>query len=144
MKPSNTLEEKERFFATNWGAICVDRHGSINIWNGLFDISDCHLELKPLSSITDEEAVALYKIYDSTVGAGQLRYKGIYKHDEDFLHFEAYYDKGPMINYYLSLVELHRLNINCVDFLRSKSYALPYMGVPVETLVSWGWVKLVE
>ena len=28
------------------------------------------------------------------------------------------------------------------DFLRSKGYALPYMGLSVETMVEYGWVKL--
>lgn len=30
------------------------------------------------------------------------------------------------------------------DYLRSIGYATPFMGVPVETLVEWGWVKLAE
>jgi len=28
------------------------------------------------------------------------------------------------------------------DILRSKGYALPFMGIDVESLVSWNWVKL--
>lgn len=29
-----------------------------------------------------------------------------------------------------------------VDYLRSKGYALPWMGLSVEDLVSYGWVKV--
>lgn len=29
-----------------------------------------------------------------------------------------------------------------VDYLRSKSYALPWNGITVEEMIEWGWVKL--
>lgn len=29
-----------------------------------------------------------------------------------------------------------------VDYLRSKGYALPWMGLSVEQLISYGWIKL--
>jgi len=28
-----------------------------------------------------------------------------------------------------------------VDFLRSKGYALPFMGLSVDELVNYGWIK---
>jgi len=34
-------------------------------------------------------------------------------------------------------------NICTVDFLRSKGYALPYMGINIEKLLEYGWIKLV-
>lgn len=30
------------------------------------------------------------------------------------------------------------------DFLRSKGYALPWMGLSVETMIEYGWIKLAE
>ena len=32
--------------------------------------------------------------------------------------------------------------LNVYDFLRSKGYALPWMGLSVEKLVEYGWVVL--
>lgn len=29
-----------------------------------------------------------------------------------------------------------------VDYLRSKGYALPYLGITVEEMINWGWIKL--
>lgn len=29
-----------------------------------------------------------------------------------------------------------------IDYLRSQAYAVPYMGISIETLIEWGWVKI--
>lgn len=34
--------------------------------------------------------------------------------------------------------------IQVIDYLRSKGYVLPWMGLSVEKLVEYGWVKLKE
>ncbi|KPE51012.1 hypothetical protein [Chryseobacterium indologenes] len=39
---------------------------------------------------------------------------------------------------------LYIYQINSADFLRSKGYALPWMGLSVEKLIEYGWIKLRE
>lgn len=41
-------------------------------------------------------------------------------------------------------VDDHSWSSSDVDYLRSKGYALPWMGLSVETLVEYSWVKLKE
>lgn len=31
-----------------------------------------------------------------------------------------------------------------IDYLRSKGYALPFMGIPVEEQIELGWIKIIE
>ena len=76
-----------------------------------------HLKLKPLSKITDEDAISMYR------GLGRN-----YESSNQFL--EDYKSIG-----FLEQSE--------VDFLRSKCYAVPYMEYSVDELVKMGWVQLV-
>lgn len=115
----NTIENKEQFFAQYWGQIMIDHNGSVNIWNGLFDLRGCCLELTPLSSITDEDAVYIAKIEFGNIDY-QTKWEGFNISNNDF----------------------SSLSLESTDYLRSKGYALPYMGIEVETLVKWGWIKL--
>ena len=75
------------------------------------------LELKPLSKITDEDAISMYRGLERN-----------YESSNQFL--EDYKSIG-----FLEQSE--------VDFLRSKGYAVPYMEYSVEDLISFGWVLLV-
>ena len=123
----NTLKDKKKFFAQYWGQVWVNTNDFGNtdtgIWNGLYDISDCELHLTPLSKITEEVEIELMNI----TGLVQVKY---------------------MINS-LSVVD-SRYIMNCVDvanavdYLRSRGYALPWMGVSVEDQIKYGWVKLKE
>jgi len=124
----NTQDNKEKFFAQYWGQEVLRIKG----WGRLLlldsfkflpeekTIEKSSLELIPLSKITEEDAVKTSKIYD----VGQ-------KLDDD-LHAL----RGKRI------IKASMYNMPLCDYLRSKSYALPFMGIDVETLISWGWVKL--
>jgi hypothetical protein len=89
-------------------------------------ISNSTLLLKPFSKITNEEAKELLKIMD----LGHLC--------------------GSVTSLVLSVLDNYGkttgkvsiwLEIN--DYLRSKGYAVPFMGHSVDDLISFGWVKLV-
>lgn len=69
------------------------------------------LNLKPLSSITDEDA--------REVGLSPTS-------------FSTYSDYLPP------------LSPKDFDYLRSRGYSLPFLGLSVKELISAGWVKLVE
>ncbi|WP_445720434.1 hypothetical protein [Flavobacterium sp.] len=74
------------------------------------------LELKPLSKITDEDAIEIQRI----TGSNHL-------------------PKQPLI--YACLKKSDAIPV--IDYLRSKGYALPFMEYSVEDLISFGWVRLV-
>jgi hypothetical protein len=73
------------------------------------------LELKPLSSISDEDA------------------EFIDLQSEDY-NEDGWFDDGEF--YWWASID--------VDYLRSKGYALPFMELSVEEMVEAGWIKLKE
>lgn len=109
----NTLENKAKFFAQYWGQeVLTTFFGSgFYIDRDLYPISSgsFFLVLKPLSSITDEDAG------------------------------ESGYDNAKSM-----LSDNYLVNSPYVfDYLRSRGYALPWMGLSVEQLIEYGWVKLI-
>jgi hypothetical protein len=129
----NTLENKERFFAIYWGQTIVS--------DGLEEGEKCTvqfalsegihregwLELKPLSAITDEDAVEVAKII--------LKGIEVSSNFNYALHGRLFISDLTNQSYKDSVMHV-------VDHLRSKGYALPYMGLSVEEQISYGWVKL--
>lgn len=124
----NTIENKAMFFAQYWGVKCL-KNTLLNpdIPSHKVEIGNCKglpqqfLELTPLSDITDEDAkkiaVLAYKISRGDIVSGK-----------EYLHqFDKVNASYPTI---------------ISDFLRSKGYALPYMGLSVDKLIEYGWVKL--
>lgn len=136
----NTLENKAKFFAQYWGfneTMVIDTFmGRTNILSvdyvlkehSLHSIfKDYQLLLKPLSSITDEDAIEVAKIFN------QHKIKAHYSDDD----LKAYLiNKGKQFAFRCE----HYVII--YQYLQSKGYALPYMGLSVEQLVEYGWVKL--
>ena len=112
---------KCRFFAQYWGTktMYVGGVGLVEVgkvgWN--LKHPDFFLQLKPLSKITDEDAISMYRGLERN-----------YESSNQFL--EDYKSIG-----FLEQSE--------VDFLRSKGYAVPYMEYSVDELVKIGWVQLV-
>lgn len=125
----NTPENKAKFFAQYWGqnvlkvpqflegflqGYCTVRIGSDSRWNVW--VEKGFLELKPLSQITDEDAIEVAKIHlgwsDSCTN---------WKQDDRLVYAAD--------------------NPEVVDFLRSKGYAVPFLGISVEQQMEWGWVK---
>ena len=88
----------------------------------LSDCLDSPICLKPLSQIIDEDAEELAKLLYE--GFERLQ---IAKNGREYLAYSP---------------NIHRMNSNAADFLRSKGYALPWLGISVDELVKWGWIKL--
>ena len=120
-KALNKTDVKCRFFAQYWGTktMYVGGVGLVEVgkvgWN--LKHPDFFLQLKPLSKITDEDAISMYRGLERN-----------YESSNQFL--EDYKSIG-----FLEQSE--------VDFLRSKGYAVPYMEYSVDELVKIGWVQLV-
>ena len=125
----NTLENKAKFFAQYWGQKVLTRPNSDNKKWVLGDEVSIHstlsksgydyqyfLELKPLSLITDEDKIQI------GLTKGYL--------EENYPYAD---NNSPEIFFGLSLSD--------GDYLRSKGYALSWMGLSVETLEEYGWIK---
>ena len=120
-KALNKTDVKCRFFAQYWGTktMYVGGVGLVEVGKGGWNLKhpDFFLQLKPLSKITDEDAISMYRGLERN-----------YESSNQFL--EDYKSIG-----FLEQSE--------VDFLRSKGYAVPYMEYSVDELVKIGWVQLV-
>ena len=138
----NTDGNKTRFFAQYWGQtvlhhvfdeIMLEHPQPIcdeNIWR-----TKSYLQLKPLSSISDEDAVGAARIiYDRKTYTG-----------EDLEKFILDPKNGKSgissIQAGCTFVELWRVE-NLISFLRLKGFALPFHGLSVEQQIDYGWIKL--
>lgn len=117
----NTLENKAKFCALYWGQKVVK-------YNDIFeeathvdfvdfiDMKDkAFLELKPLSSISDEDFTEVMCLL---------------------------FPFQPRSSFKKGKFYIDHLNIKQADYLRSRGYALTWMGISVEELVNRGWIKL--
>lgn len=119
---SNTIENKERFFAQYWGqdvGRIFNRDSSIYefiISEYSIDllINEKYLLLKPLSSITDEDAYDAGRCWDC-------------ENANEFLQFSN--DGRPSKE---------------ADILRKLGYVVEFNGISVEQQIKYGWVKLEE
>jgi len=124
----NTLDNKSRFFALYWGQECFfcgrpEQKEAYNVTLFKEYIKkypvESYLLLKPLSSITDEDAntITIYGLYS----------KGRFN--------EAGYNTPSGFQRYSS---------DSIDFIRSRGYAIRYLGLCVNDLIAYGWIKLQE
>lgn len=132
-----TQEFKERYAALYWGqkvAVGTKHHDQLFvIGKGIFEIWCIEkLRLRSLESITDEEAVEVARIVYSnsafhTPEYGKSFIKKVVNGDSWNAHYYAY---GKVLH--------------AIDYLRSRSFALPYLGVPVDEMVKEGFVELIK
>lgn len=153
----NNLENKARFFALYWGQKCafMRRPHEPEYLEKVSDYSIAwvsYLELKPLSSISDFHSIEVAKIIcpemflnaDSdpiriernTDWLTVWRRRNIYSVDIDYLGYTTCQNEDT---------EYKRNSIGttqAIDYLRSKGYALPWMGLSIEKQIEYGWIKL--
>ena len=160
MKTQNTLENKARFFAQYWGQLVCKSIGdfqktNIHTWHINFQKEEYYLELKPLSQISDDDAINVAKLVSPMLFEGRGKNGGHYidkseiwwysvKHDGKTLMVDI--DLDGYVFEYDEVDEYKRPSRSLIgtDYLRSKGYALPYMDLSVEDLIDYGWVKLKE
>jgi hypothetical protein len=141
MKTENNLELKTRFFALYWGQdIAKDYDDSLHItvnphiveWTNNF-----YLELTPLSQISDEDAIEVAKIlFGDDISESELKV-WLPKISAN-LRNQFGSNIFPIMQPYFSI------SWQVADYLRSKGYALPYLGISVEEQIELGWIKLKE
>lgn len=139
----NNIKNKQKLFALYlWQPVFKPEN-----WNNRTEVLDLYnlgridfridnpscIELRPLSSITDDEAIEVAKIgLPDKVLYDYLWIPGTGKAIANSI------DKGRQTNTFYP----HFRFIDTADYLRSKGFALPYMGLSVETMVEYGWIKL--
>lgn len=150
-------EQKARFFALHYGHSVIakvpfqkgkfeftkDSPVLILGWASLHEIFNTNSEnwallLTPLSAITDEHLLGLinsvypkHKIRDVFMIGDEINFQILSTPSNDWLERK------------LILAGNNLIAIVC-DYLRSKGYALPFMGISVETMIEKGWIKLKE
>lgn len=144
----NTLENKSKFFALYYGQEVLTRDdGFRKFWMLGSEVSiesslskygydyGYYLELTPLSQITDEDAIEVCKC----MNWDRVLPPNIEGHPLDFS--VSIFDFNWVKN---KSFEWSKINLHTAGYLRSKGYALPWMGLSVEQLIEFGWIKLKE
>lgn len=170
MKTQNTLENKAKFFAQYFGQEIAEitkgnythKIGSIELINStvlslvtserILKIK-YKLKLKPLSKISDEDAIEVAKIVSPSLflslGDDNKHYLEKYnsdwitvKHDRKITSVDIDLD-GYVFEYHEDENYTRPAKSYAgTDFLRSKGYALPYMDLSINDLIEYGWIKL--
>lgn len=116
-------ENKAKFFALHLGQETISSATiTPNLISTVLLGQENHsVKLKPLSQITDEEAVKVIMI-----GLGK-----------DYKEFDG--EPVAAVEYYKTSIVF---DSNEADYLRSKGYALPFLGLTVEQMIEANWIKL--
>lgn len=152
----NTLENKARFFAQYFGQEVYmiksydgSRFGYLRMKLESVLLLEEHeyLELKPLSSISDEDAIDVFNILldkDVNIKIDSRNKTSLWllvDGDQDYYivfeltGFECYCGDIQIKNDYNKIFK-------ALDFLRSKGYALDWEGITIEEQIKRGWTKL--
>lgn len=122
----NTIENKQRFFDAYSGQKIFRYSWNEELYaNRCLDQEKLHkytAELKPLSAISDENAIEVGKIINNVFINSdiELRDMGTWKvKNEEYL-----------------------VNLQIADYLRSRGYLLPFMDLTIEQILEYGWAVL--
>lgn len=155
-----TQEIKEKIFALYWGQdvffhpeewLTTMRSIVEGLQDGTFegDMSKCHLILKSLSSISDEDAIECC-LMNWEVNHSTIKIQKIKRYDKEIIIDFAFIHEDSRLNledgYHYTETGMgfteKGLTLKQTDFLRSKGYALPAYDFSVDELVSSGIFKL--
>jgi len=133
----SNYDAQKKFNALYWGQPVGETWVAI----GYKDTKVCQaqdgfrLRLKSVNDISDEDAIEIAKMYSLNINKNEY---SVYKNDfgKTFVSWGETYLEKLLIDDVLTKSE-------SVDYLRSKGYALPYLGLSVQDLINAGWVKLV-
>ena len=128
----NNLENKENFFMIYWKQDVAIKNKSIGPVfkfevneSTITDIDNYLLKLKSISEISDEDAIEVAKIY------GWIK---ILSDNGNANAMRIYLTKSDN-----AAILATNKDWEILDFLRSKGYLLPWMGISTEELISRGW-----
>lgn len=139
MKAEINNENKAKFFAQYWGqdVLCSEMYGDGGtVYSATMkdsSIKNEWLELKPLSSISDEDAIEVAKIFN----IGHLRGTTVSLIKSILSALDGSTNKSETTEFVLNW-------INALDFLRDRGYLVPFLGLSCEELIEDGWAKYKE
>jgi len=126
---TNTIENKLRFFDAYSGQKIFRYSWNDNLYTNRCidsDESDKYTaELKSLSDISDDDLLWLGRNANDYPNSN---YKDDLNYCKDLVR--RYLSRPPMMNY------------ECVDYLRSRGYLLPFMGLAVEQILAYKWAVI--
>lgn len=134
----NTIEGKQRYIAAHWRQdVIIYKNEILFVMPETIHVTiihNAHLLLTPLSMITDEHAI---EVFDMLFGHSET-------HREKPQEFKIDLGKSWGLSIFTETYGYYypKSYIQMLDFLISKGYALPWMGISVEELVKRGWLKL--
>ena len=101
-------------------------------------IGDICLNLKPLSQISDDDAIEVSRI----LFGEESQLDTIHKYWVERIKLNLRNQFGsnifPIMQPYFSI------SWEICDYLRSKGYALPWLGLSVEEMCEAGWIRLLD
>lgn len=124
---TNTIENKQRFFALYFGQQ-VHRGNRSKHLDHLSIMSNQkfgHLELKSLSDISDDDLLWLGRTANDYPNSN---YKDDLNYCKDLVR--RYLSRPPMMNY------------ECVDYLRKRGYLLPFEDLTIEQILAYKWAVI--
>lgn len=156
---TNTLENKAKFFALHWGmdllyrSVDSDKEFRKPVPDFICQseaLEHCSLELKPLSSLSNEDAKDLIKLrfrldggdIDNVIDVNILVHKKNNRPNAVSVEAIIIHKLWDDFVEKLFIGEDTRAIYALIDFLRSRGYAVPWMGLSVNEMVKYGWIKL--
>lgn len=152
----NTLENKAKFFALYWGQLILMQADGLGVkkciqayWEK--SISSRYLELKPLSSISDEDAEEIARLYYERCGinfkkSDLIKYEihtSVRESDLNAVCLDFIYNHSwGKEKSTLFLRDTKQTDNRIVDTLRDMGYAFSWSGLSVKDLIEYGWIKL--
>lgn len=138
LKMENTLENKEKFFSQYYGqkVLLLDRENN----------KTHHVYSHSLCMVADGRFPSACLLLKHIIDISNYDSKKLSVIEADY-RTEDVYKRGKVIASNLNLGAYNNYNAKItrmVDYLRSHGYALPFMGIPVDVLVEYCWIKLVE
>jgi hypothetical protein len=150
------IDVKRRFFAQYWGQKVMKKNieGLDNFHSepdgfirSMKTDSTLFLQLKSLFNYTDDDAIAVEKIWRKSDCRIEAYFKNEYEKEKngDYkivgINLIKYWLEEEKLNFHNRIDPRTIQHIS--EYLRSRGYALPFMEYSVEDLVSFGWVRLV-
>ncbi|GAB3177498.1 hypothetical protein [Telluribacter humicola] len=109
------------------------------------------LQLKILSDITLEDAVIVYNILNGAHQGDtfQIRYKKDFVKERYAQLFYTYKNEDSVLLnidkeglFHAIFIARSYYTLEAYDYLKSKGYAVPFMGYSVEELIEAGWIQI--
>lgn len=146
MKTENNLQNKAAFFAQYLGQKV---HWRPEYVNEVAVLDSIRLDVK--YHYIGEEYCLLLSDLSNVCEADMTKAANVigFKSDEHFIKHFGYDQKTHVKNYLLRIVTTGSTGyakankyLELIDYLRSRSYAIPWRDLSIQDLIEYGWIKI--